>query len=532
MRRRREPRGTPRGAAAGRRAPRIRGTDRSGFILTLTLILVATLLVIGTFVGFAALRNGLLLRSQKLMILDSSDPPQVIGWPVDFDLCEAPGILHQDPDNGLRALVYVRPDRFVTRNRVYYSGAGCTGDPYLAPPAVPPFAPPGLPVGYLNGGLDIDGAPARVVYGVGASTGFDFGTMLPTGPGRLYRGEGMASLMRVLSVWSSLLPDCTLEESFDALNEPEELIVNSSFEDPALLVGTRSVAALGDTTPPGWLFAGGTTVAGHQHPCGPSDVGCVGPVGFSESFGTGQNVPNGSNSAYSLSALGLTDASITQEVALVPGDTCTLTFWVGCAGDLTCGSSPFAFLTTWEVRIVDGSDTEISFDTGMVGAGSPEWEAFSSTFPVTGAAPYTLELADEYSGPLPAAVGVGEVNYDDFSLTCISAIPAADEGLCRNIPIAEMLVPATEVLDGGTNVLERFTPRFRILSPTLEYSPATPENAPLQTPTITTPGSPVAFPDPGAEDAAPLAEDAPGASGLGDPVTQPDAGPEDDPPPP
>jgi hypothetical protein len=106
-------------------------------------------------------------------------------------------------------------------------------------------------------------------------------------------------------------------------------------------------------------------------------------------------------------------------------------------------------------------------------------------------------------------------------------------GLCTNIVENYTLVAAEPVeASVGVNVLEQYTAPFYIEPSTLGYSPAAAENAPLQTPTIFTPGSPAAFPDPDAENAAPLAEDAPGASGLGDPVTQPDAGPEDDPPPP
>lgn len=198
--------------STARRASRSSTTQDRGFILTLTLILVITFVVIGTFVGLAALRNGLLVKSGENVLFD--DTGLAFGRAKTFDLCEAPQLVCKDPDNGLLPIVGVRPDRFTTRNQVYYSAAGCTGDVYLAPPAVPAPGSPGfwqpqLPVGYLNGALLETVASERVAYGVGAPAGFSFATQSPTGPGRLYRSTGAAPASQLIgSVWTSMAPDC------------------------------------------------------------------------------------------------------------------------------------------------------------------------------------------------------------------------------------------------------------------------------------------------------------------------------------
>jgi len=299
---------------AGRRAA------RQGFILTLTLILVFTIVVIGSFVGLAALRNALLVESGENVIFDSAATPIAFGRAKTFDLCEAPQLVCKDPDNGLLPIVGVRPTRFTSRNQVFYSAADCTGDVYLAPPAVPGAGvwQPELPVGYLNGSLLVDGTPDRVAYGVGGPE-----------PGLLYRSTtSTAASVSIASVWTSLAPDCA----------PEDLP--------------------GTATPPTALCEN------------------IGPL---------------------------------------------------------------------NLNVVEAGEVEIA---------------------------------------------------------------------------------------ANTNVLEQYTAPFYIEPSTLEYSPAADEDAVLQMPTIATPGSPVAFPDPEDEDAAPLAEDAAGASGAGDPLSQPAPGDEDDPPPP
>lgn len=198
-----------------------RSRHAGGFILSLTLLLVVTVVIIGSIVGLTALRDGLLERAGINLIKDSSDPLRFLGKPVDYDLCEAPQILCRDlgfsipagmpepgPTAGLFALVGVRPDRFVSRDRIYYSGPDCTENPFIAPPAIPPFSPPDLPVGYLN-------ALESVSYGVGAPSNWPCDLSSPgdcADGGLLYRaGDLIAADRDILSVWTSLAPDCALE---------------------------------------------------------------------------------------------------------------------------------------------------------------------------------------------------------------------------------------------------------------------------------------------------------------------------------
>ncbi len=204
----------------------IRHPDRrrrrdSGFVISLTLILVFTILVIGSVVIFNILRSALIVRYETGLIQDSAMSPAVVGKAVSYDLCEAPQILCRDtgltpadtmtpgPTEGLFAVLAVRPDRFVSRDRIYYTGADClipAGETaYIAPPAAAATVPV-LPVGYLN-------ALEGVSYGVGAPRGWDFATMSPTGPGLLYRSaDGAVPATPVIaSVWTSLAPDCVLE---------------------------------------------------------------------------------------------------------------------------------------------------------------------------------------------------------------------------------------------------------------------------------------------------------------------------------
>ncbi len=201
-----------RGTGPGRRGT---GSD-SGYILTLVLVLVFTTLVIGSLVGLAALRNGLFIRSQTLVIEDSAATPLVVGRASEFDLCDAPQVLCRDtgftpadfttpgPTEGLFALVGVRPDRLVSRDRIYYTGLDCTipaGETaYIAPPAVASTTP-ALPVGYLN-------ALEAVSYGVGAPATWP-ADMATFGPGLLYRSDGTTlETPAIQSVWTSLAPDC------------------------------------------------------------------------------------------------------------------------------------------------------------------------------------------------------------------------------------------------------------------------------------------------------------------------------------
>jgi hypothetical protein len=215
------------------RAPR--RANGQGFILTLTLILVISVVVIGSFVFLVRVRNHLFIKSGENVIYhDTMATPIAFGRAKTFDLCEAPLLVCKDPDNGLVPIVGVRPDRFTSRNQAFYASADCdpAGGVFLAPPAVPPALagvwPPELPVGYLNGSLLVDGTPARIAYGVGAPAGFSFATQSPTGPGLLYRSTGAAAAAQaVASVWTSLAPDCAPRSS-SGLLEVGRVIVGAT----------------------------------------------------------------------------------------------------------------------------------------------------------------------------------------------------------------------------------------------------------------------------------------------------------------
>jgi hypothetical protein len=121
---------------------------QGGFIITLELILVSTILIIGTFIGVVALRDVLFkqyVEKQSRDIYVSDSNGVVLGQAISFDQHEAPRIPYIDrlvpplsPDpahRNYRALIRIRDDRFTTREAVYYDGANCTGTPCIKAPS-------------------------------------------------------------------------------------------------------------------------------------------------------------------------------------------------------------------------------------------------------------------------------------------------------------------------------------------------------------------------------------------------------------
>tara|TARA_R110001583_G_scaffold180497_1_gene337556 strand:- start:341 stop:1588 length:1248 start_codon:yes stop_codon:yes gene_type:complete len=121
---------------------------QGGFIITLELILVSTILVIGTFIGVVALRDVLFkqyVEKQSRDIYVSDSNGLVLGQALSFDQHEAPRIPYIDrlvpplsPDpahRNYRALISIRDDRFTTREAVYYDGENCTGTPCIKAPS-------------------------------------------------------------------------------------------------------------------------------------------------------------------------------------------------------------------------------------------------------------------------------------------------------------------------------------------------------------------------------------------------------------
>ena len=121
---------------------------QGGFIITLELILVSTILIVGTFIGVVALRDVLFkqyVEKQSRDIYVSDSNGVVLGQAISFDEHEAPRIpyidrmvppLSPDPTHrNYRALISIRDDRFTTREAVYYDGANCTGTPCIKAPS-------------------------------------------------------------------------------------------------------------------------------------------------------------------------------------------------------------------------------------------------------------------------------------------------------------------------------------------------------------------------------------------------------------
>ncbi len=484
-------------------SPAGRGADVSfngpsrpaGFIISTELMLILTILVIGSLVGVIAVRNALFeLRENKLaytvIVKDSTAPDPFMFKPVNYDLCEAPQILCRDtgltpadpmtpgPTEGLFALVGIRPDRFVTRNRIYFTGAGCTGDAHIAPPG-----DPSLPIGYLNCGLQVDSGGDPVCYGVGPPSTYPactLGVDCPDG-GRLFRSDGITtSMISVASRWISLNPDCA---DLGPTGTTGELITNGSFELPPIAVN-------GDFSPPFsplptiWTVTAG---AGHFNPCIVGDgLACTFPPSHFSIV-----PPDGTLIAYS------NGGTLSQTVGLTAGATCDLSLWVGCRIDGAVCAGGGA--RTFTASVTDSTATPLFVPlSGVLGPGSPEWTQVSTSFIVTGTAPFTISLTSS---------GV-QTNFDLVSLSC--SLPST--AICEDVALTLDLLPAVEVADDmGANVLSTFVPNFNVMAwvPSVTYTPPVPEGAPVQD--ATAPGSTT-------------------APGL--PPTFPAGGPEDDPPPP
>lgn len=109
---------------------------QKGFILTIELILIITILVIGSFAGIVMVRDALFKRhmnkvDSQTTIIDQSD--KLIGVAIGFDEHQAPLVFYYDreSDQSYRALIGIRDDRFTSREAVYYSAPNCTGDPCI-----------------------------------------------------------------------------------------------------------------------------------------------------------------------------------------------------------------------------------------------------------------------------------------------------------------------------------------------------------------------------------------------------------------
>lgn len=128
---------------------RRRANGQAGFVITLELVLIFTILGIGLLVGLVAIRNALFVwwskkQAQTVWVYDSSVPAKVLGPVRDFDEHETPRLFYIDrqfisptlPDASIdpnwvgrnyRAFVGVRDDRFTSRHRLFYTSGDCSG---------------------------------------------------------------------------------------------------------------------------------------------------------------------------------------------------------------------------------------------------------------------------------------------------------------------------------------------------------------------------------------------------------------------
>lgn len=114
---------------------------QGGFVLTIELVLITTILVIGSFVGIAAIRDALFikkLKQQDRTIVVSDSNNKVLGEVFTLDEHDAPQLFYidrtmPDTEKNYRALIGVRDDRFTSREPIYYTGLNCTGEPCIKP---------------------------------------------------------------------------------------------------------------------------------------------------------------------------------------------------------------------------------------------------------------------------------------------------------------------------------------------------------------------------------------------------------------
>lgn len=117
---------------------------QQGFVLTIELILITTILIIGSIGGIVALRNALIKhqfqqQEQEVVIADSNE--RLLGKMVSFDEHEAPLVAYVDRTvtsteanqtaANYRVLIGIRDDRFTTREPIYYDAPNCTGNPCI-----------------------------------------------------------------------------------------------------------------------------------------------------------------------------------------------------------------------------------------------------------------------------------------------------------------------------------------------------------------------------------------------------------------
>ncbi len=188
-----------------------RRRTQAGFVITIELLLLITILVIGSLVGLVAIRDALIKHmaaktSHEITVYDATGV--ALGRALGFDEHQAPLVPYVDrtvpplaPDpahRNYRALIGVRDDRFTSREPVYYSGPDCTGTPCIKATSDEDADNTGLSgrpatgaVSYLHA---LQGGPN---YAIGAS---------PDGiQGHLYRSTALACPIAPVDIQSRYL---------------------------------------------------------------------------------------------------------------------------------------------------------------------------------------------------------------------------------------------------------------------------------------------------------------------------------------
>ena len=113
-------------------------SNQQGFVVTVELILIITILVLGSLVGLIAIRDALFKhyvnkQSTETIVADAAG--NRLGKAIDFDEHDAPRIFLFDrtrlDGQARRTLVSVRDDRFTSREAIYYPQQNCTGAPCI-----------------------------------------------------------------------------------------------------------------------------------------------------------------------------------------------------------------------------------------------------------------------------------------------------------------------------------------------------------------------------------------------------------------
>ncbi|ETJ47372.1 hypothetical protein [Pseudoalteromonas agarivorans] len=109
---------------------------QQGYILTIELILIITILIIGSIGGVILVRDALIKRyhtkvDNQITVVDANNTP--LGIAIGFDEHQAPLIFYTDRQANAtyRALIGIRDDRFTSREAIYYDAPNCQGNPCI-----------------------------------------------------------------------------------------------------------------------------------------------------------------------------------------------------------------------------------------------------------------------------------------------------------------------------------------------------------------------------------------------------------------